>query len=44
MFTFDESSYTLEDMLTSNATDDAFCAWAVSAQIGDEFCGCVRTS
>ena len=40
MFTFDDSTYTLADMLTANAHDTEFCAWAASAAIGDTFDGC----
>lgn len=42
MFEFDGSQYTLEVMLDSNAHDEEFCAWARSAAIEDNFCGCVR--
>lgn len=44
MFEFDESQYTLEAMLESNAHDVEFCVWVRSAVIGDNFCGCVRVS
>lgn len=41
MFEFDGTQYTLESMLTSNAHDEEFCAWARAADVGDNFCGCV---
>lgn len=44
MFEFDGSNFTLEVLLVSNSHDGEFCAWARSAVIGDNFCGCVRVS
>ena len=44
MFEFDESTYSLAEMLDANAHDIEFCIWARSADLNDNFCGCVRVA
>ena len=44
MFEFDEARYTLATMLESNAHDAAFCVWALTASLGENFGGCVRVA
>lgn len=43
-FEFDGAVYSLESMLEANAHDEEFCAWAVSARVGDAFEGCERVA